>query len=170
MSRWSCYAIPHRWHGCVAHTRGGSSGLDARDQPRNQAAFKGAAKRAMPLCTGHVWQYTGRSAGRSRTKVPLIGSLNMQFIQAHLPADGISMDGFGDAGFSHIGELELSIPGRGTHCSTYPHSRFSVSSQLLHRANSSGRYMLLMKANTMLDMPFDLFIRCFSEWSGDERD
>jgi hypothetical protein len=35
----------------------------------------------------------------------------------------------------------------------YPHVRFSVSSQLLHRANSCGRYMLLMKANTMLDMP-----------------
>lgn len=94
----------------------------------------------------------------------------MQFIQAHLLADGINMDGFSDAGFSHIGELELRIPGRGTHRSTYPHSRFSVSSQLLHRANSSGHCMLLMKANTMLDMPFGLYIRCFSEWSGDERD
>jgi hypothetical protein len=84
-----------------------------------------------------------------------IGSLDMQFIQAHLLADGISMDGFGDAGFSHIGELELRMPGRGTHRSTYPHSRFSVSSQPLHRANSCGRSMLLMKANTLPDMPFD---------------
>jgi hypothetical protein len=98
------------------------------------------------------WQISCMFAHQGTTG---IGSPDMQFIQVHLQAEGSASMASVMLASATLGELELRRPGRGTHRSTYPYSHFSVLSQPLHRANSSGRGMLLMKANTMLDMPCD---------------